>query len=171
MESQILNYKDLAALPRVKAIYERQPDLIASAQQPHHRYMSEDDRLDTYSYGEVLLPTHPTAPRRWAADSCCCCCCCCYRCWLEVVGVAFRGGKTTRNPLTHLCVWLSCCVTFWCVLGVMLFVNLSLCFLQCHILVKVKPTNLILTFCICVMFIKKTKLLSYLQIPPGCGVV
>ena len=73
MESQILNYKDLAALPRVKAIYEMQPDLIASAQQPYHRYMSEDDRLDTYSYGEVLLPTHtPLPPSRWTADSCCC---------------------------------------------------------------------------------------------------
>uniref|UniRef100_A0A8C5B8J2 Actin binding LIM protein family, member 3 n=1 Tax=Gadus morhua TaxID=8049 RepID=A0A8C5B8J2_GADMO len=59
LESQILNYKDLAALPRVKAIYERQPDLIASAQQPHHRYMSEDDRLDTYSYGESLGTLSP----------------------------------------------------------------------------------------------------------------
>ncbi|CAL8271119.1 unnamed protein product [Boreogadus saida] len=59
LESQILNYKDLAALPRVKAIYEMQPDLIASAQQPCHRYMSEDDRLDTYSYGESLGTLSP----------------------------------------------------------------------------------------------------------------
>lgn len=55
VENEILNYKDLAALPKVKAIYEvQQPDLISSSYQPYHRYTS-DDRLDTYSYGEVLL--------------------------------------------------------------------------------------------------------------------
>ncbi|KAA8578893.1 hypothetical protein FQN60_009818, partial [Etheostoma spectabile] len=53
--NQILDYKDLAALPKVKAIYEvQQPDLISSSYQPYHRYNS-DDRLDTYGYGEVLL--------------------------------------------------------------------------------------------------------------------
>uniref|UniRef100_A0AAQ6AFB1 Actin binding LIM protein family, member 3 n=1 Tax=Amphiprion ocellaris TaxID=80972 RepID=A0AAQ6AFB1_AMPOC len=59
VESEILDYKDLAALPKVKAIYEvQQPDLISSSYQPYHRYIS-DDRLDTYSYGEVLLPHTP----------------------------------------------------------------------------------------------------------------
>lgn len=57
--NEILDYKDLAALPKVKAIYEvQQPDLISSSYQPYHRYTS-DDRLDTYSYGEVL-PLHTT---------------------------------------------------------------------------------------------------------------
>ncbi|KAM7418000.1 hypothetical protein PAMA_017574 [Pampus argenteus] len=52
VENEILNYKDLAALPKVKAIYEvQQPDLISSSYQPFHRY-TFDDRLDTYSYGE-----------------------------------------------------------------------------------------------------------------------
>uniref|UniRef100_A0A669EXW9 Actin binding LIM protein family, member 3 n=1 Tax=Oreochromis niloticus TaxID=8128 RepID=A0A669EXW9_ORENI len=52
VENEILDYKDLAALPKVKAIYEvQQPDLISSSYQPYHRYIS-DDRLDTYSYGE-----------------------------------------------------------------------------------------------------------------------
>ncbi|KAF3693689.1 Actin-binding LIM protein 3 [Channa argus] len=52
VENEILDYKDLAALPKVKAIYEvQQPDLISSSFQPYHRYTS-DDRLDTYSYGE-----------------------------------------------------------------------------------------------------------------------
>lgn len=56
VKNEILDYKDLAALPKVKAIYEvQQPDLISSSYQPYHRYTS-DDRLDTYSYGEVLLP-------------------------------------------------------------------------------------------------------------------
>ena len=55
VENQILDYKDLAALPKVKAIYEvQQPDLICSSYQPYHRYTS-DDRLETYSYGEVQL--------------------------------------------------------------------------------------------------------------------
>eukprot|EP00064_Thunnus_orientalis_P007313 superscaffoldBa00000803_g7333 len=52
VENEILDYKDLAALPKVKAIYEvQQPDLISSSYQPFHRY-NFDDRLDTYSYGE-----------------------------------------------------------------------------------------------------------------------
>lgn len=55
MKNEILDYKDLAALPKVKAIYEvQQPDLISSSYHPYRRYTS-DDRLDTYSYGEVLL--------------------------------------------------------------------------------------------------------------------
>uniref|UniRef100_A0A672FWF7 Actin binding LIM protein family, member 3 n=1 Tax=Salarias fasciatus TaxID=181472 RepID=A0A672FWF7_SALFA len=59
VENEILDYKDLAALPKVKAIYEvQQPDLICSSYQPYLRYTS-DDRLDTYSYGEVLLPHTP----------------------------------------------------------------------------------------------------------------
>lgn len=58
MESEILDYKDLAALPKVKAIYEvQQPNLMSSSYQPYHRYTS-DDRLDTYSYEEVLTATH-----------------------------------------------------------------------------------------------------------------
>ncbi|XP_039978853.1 actin-binding LIM protein 3-like [Xiphias gladius] len=52
VENEILDYKDLAALPKVKAKYEvQQPDLSSSSYQPYHRYTS-DDRLDTYSYGE-----------------------------------------------------------------------------------------------------------------------
>nr|XP_043896122.1 actin-binding LIM protein 3 isoform X13 [Solea senegalensis] len=56
VENEILDYKDLAALPKIKAIYEvQQPDLIY---QPYHRYTS-DDRLDTYSYGESLGTLSP----------------------------------------------------------------------------------------------------------------
>lgn len=56
VENEIFDYKDLAALPKVKAIYEvQQPDLISSSYQPYHRYTS-DERLDTFTYGEVLLP-------------------------------------------------------------------------------------------------------------------
>ncbi|KAJ0002379.1 hypothetical protein NQD34_007528 [Periophthalmus magnuspinnatus] len=56
VENDFLAYKDLAALPRVKAIYEVQaPDLIY---QPYHRYAS-DERLDTYSYGESLGTLSP----------------------------------------------------------------------------------------------------------------
>lgn len=52
MDNEILNYKDLAALPKIKAIYEVQrPDLISY--EPYHRYMS-DETLERYSYGEVL---------------------------------------------------------------------------------------------------------------------
>uniref|UniRef100_A0A4W6CKP1 Actin binding LIM protein family, member 3 n=1 Tax=Lates calcarifer TaxID=8187 RepID=A0A4W6CKP1_LATCA len=56
VENEILDYKDLAALPKVKAIYEvQQPDLISSSYQPYHRYTS-DDRLDTYT---ICLPVAP----------------------------------------------------------------------------------------------------------------
>ncbi|XP_029960412.1 actin-binding LIM protein 3 isoform X3 [Salarias fasciatus] len=59
VENEILDYKDLAALPKVKAIYEvQQPDLICSSYQPYLRYTS-DDRLDTYSYGESLGTLSP----------------------------------------------------------------------------------------------------------------
>uniref|UniRef100_A0AAQ4RUJ0 Actin binding LIM protein family, member 3 n=1 Tax=Gasterosteus aculeatus aculeatus TaxID=481459 RepID=A0AAQ4RUJ0_GASAC len=52
VENQFLDYKDLAALPKVKAIYEvQQPDLISSSYQPYQRYTS-DDRLESYTYGE-----------------------------------------------------------------------------------------------------------------------
>ncbi|XP_064811843.1 actin-binding LIM protein 3-like [Oncorhynchus masou masou] len=61
VENEILDYKDLAALPKVKAIYEVQPpDLISSYQSQHHptissnqpypRYSSDD--IQTFSYGE-----------------------------------------------------------------------------------------------------------------------
>lgn len=51
MEDEVLDYKDLAALPKVKAIYEVQrPDLWSY--EPSHRYCS-DDRLERLSYGEV----------------------------------------------------------------------------------------------------------------------
>nr|XP_057919604.1 actin-binding LIM protein 3 isoform X5 [Doryrhamphus excisus] len=54
LEHEFLDYKDLAALPKIKAIYAvQQPDLISSSYQPYHRYTS-DDRLDTYIYGESL---------------------------------------------------------------------------------------------------------------------
>uniref|UniRef100_A0A3Q0SIT1 Actin binding LIM protein family, member 3 n=1 Tax=Amphilophus citrinellus TaxID=61819 RepID=A0A3Q0SIT1_AMPCI len=56
VENEILDYKDLAALPKVKAIYEvQQPDLlISSSYQPYHRYIS-DDRLDTYTVCGLLF--------------------------------------------------------------------------------------------------------------------
>ncbi|XP_031427536.1 actin-binding LIM protein 3 isoform X8 [Clupea harengus] len=57
VESEILNYKDLAALPKIKAIYEvQQPDLIPY--ESYHRYCS-DDRLERYSYGESLGTLSP----------------------------------------------------------------------------------------------------------------
>ncbi|CAG10127.1 unnamed protein product, partial [Tetraodon nigroviridis] len=59
VKNEILDYKDLAALPKVKAIYEvQQPDLISSSCQPYNRYTS-DDRLDTYIYGESLGTLSP----------------------------------------------------------------------------------------------------------------
>uniref|UniRef100_A0A8D3DRI7 Actin binding LIM protein family, member 3 n=1 Tax=Scophthalmus maximus TaxID=52904 RepID=A0A8D3DRI7_SCOMX len=59
VQNDILDYKDLAALPKIKAIYEvQQPDLISSSYQPYHRYTS-DERLDTYSYGESLGTLSP----------------------------------------------------------------------------------------------------------------
>lgn len=57
MDNEILNYKDLAALPKVKSIYEVQrPDLISY--EPHSRYTS-DEMLERCGYGEVprLTPT------------------------------------------------------------------------------------------------------------------
>ncbi|KAA0709442.1 Actin-binding LIM protein 3 [Triplophysa tibetana] len=57
MEDEILDYKDLAALPKVKAIYEMQrPDLWSY--EPSHRYCS-DDRLERLSYGESLGTLSP----------------------------------------------------------------------------------------------------------------
>lgn len=59
MDNEILNYKDLAALPKIKAIYEVQrPDLISY--EPYHRYTS-DETLERYSYGEVLSLDTPSA--------------------------------------------------------------------------------------------------------------
>ncbi|XP_024139567.1 actin-binding LIM protein 3 isoform X3 [Oryzias melastigma] len=59
VENEILDYKDLAALPKVKAIYEvQQPDLIPSSNQQYPSYFT-DDRLDTYSYGESLGTLSP----------------------------------------------------------------------------------------------------------------
>uniref|UniRef100_A0A3Q2PBX1 Actin binding LIM protein family, member 3 n=1 Tax=Fundulus heteroclitus TaxID=8078 RepID=A0A3Q2PBX1_FUNHE len=59
VENEIFDYKDLAALPKVKAIYEvQQPDLISSSYQPFPRY-SSDERLDTFSYGESLGTLSP----------------------------------------------------------------------------------------------------------------
>ncbi|XP_011478679.1 actin-binding LIM protein 3 isoform X6 [Oryzias latipes] len=59
VENEILDYKDLAALPKVKAIYEvQQPDLIPSSNQQYPSYFT-DDRLDTYIYGESLGTLSP----------------------------------------------------------------------------------------------------------------
>lgn len=69
MDNEILNYKDLAALPKIKAIYEVQrPDLISY--EPYHRYTS-DETLERYSYGEVLSLGMPTAGlHRCSGKSC-----------------------------------------------------------------------------------------------------
>nr|XP_023677069.1 actin-binding LIM protein 3-like isoform X2 [Paramormyrops kingsleyae] len=57
VENEILNYKDLAALPKVKAIYDvQQPDLVSY--EPCHRF-SSNDRLEHYSYGESLGTLSP----------------------------------------------------------------------------------------------------------------
>ncbi|XP_030638916.1 actin-binding LIM protein 3-like [Chanos chanos] len=57
VESEILNYKDLAALPKNKTIYDVQrPDLIPY--EPYHKFCS-DDRLDRYGYGESLETLSP----------------------------------------------------------------------------------------------------------------
>ncbi|XP_018611799.1 actin-binding LIM protein 3 isoform X4 [Scleropages formosus] len=57
VENEILNYKDLAALPKIKAIYDMQrPDLISY--ESYQRYTS-DDRLERYSYGESLGTLSP----------------------------------------------------------------------------------------------------------------
>ncbi|XP_053735260.1 actin-binding LIM protein 3 isoform X1 [Synchiropus splendidus] len=59
VENEFLDYKDLAALPKIKAIYEvQQPDLITSSYLPYYRY-TPDDNLDSYSYGESLGTLSP----------------------------------------------------------------------------------------------------------------
>lgn len=65
MDNEILNYKDLAALPKIKAIYEVQrPDLISY--EPYHRYTS-DETLERYSYGEVpSVQKHRAGMQEWA---------------------------------------------------------------------------------------------------------
>ncbi|KFM11923.1 Actin-binding LIM protein 3, partial [Aptenodytes forsteri] len=66
VDNEILNYKDLAALPKIKAIYEVQrPDLISY--EPYHRYTS-DETLERYSYGEVLSLDMPSARLRREPD-------------------------------------------------------------------------------------------------------
>ncbi|XP_064835458.1 actin-binding LIM protein 3-like [Oncorhynchus masou masou] len=55
VENEVLSYKDLAALPKINTICDVQrPDLIPC--ESYHRY-SSDDRLERYSYGEVLIRT------------------------------------------------------------------------------------------------------------------
>uniref|UniRef100_A0A803T8Q4 Actin binding LIM protein family member 3 n=1 Tax=Anolis carolinensis TaxID=28377 RepID=A0A803T8Q4_ANOCA len=62
VDNQILNYKDLAALPKIKAIYEVQrPDLISY--EPYHRYTS-DETLERYSYGEDIYESMDLRQRR-----------------------------------------------------------------------------------------------------------
>ncbi|XP_070270739.1 actin-binding LIM protein 3 isoform X1 [Myotis yumanensis] len=57
VDNEILNYKDLAALPKVKSIYEVQrPDLISY--EPHSRYTS-DEMLERCGYGESLGTLSP----------------------------------------------------------------------------------------------------------------
>ncbi|XP_010869491.1 actin-binding LIM protein 3 isoform X4 [Esox lucius] len=57
VENQVLNYKDLAALPKIKAIYAmQQPDLIPC--ESYHRH-SSDDCLELYSLGESLGTLSP----------------------------------------------------------------------------------------------------------------
>ncbi|XP_041444647.1 actin-binding LIM protein 3 isoform X2 [Xenopus laevis] len=52
VNNEILNYKDLAALPKIKPIYAVQrPDLISY--EPYSRYTS-DEMLERYSYGEDI---------------------------------------------------------------------------------------------------------------------
>uniref|UniRef100_A0A8C5DE69 Actin binding LIM protein family, member 3 n=1 Tax=Gouania willdenowi TaxID=441366 RepID=A0A8C5DE69_GOUWI len=69
VENEILDYKDLAALPKVKAIYGvKQPDLISSSYEPYLRYIS-DDRLNTYSYGESLGTLSPYSQDYDSLDS------------------------------------------------------------------------------------------------------
>ncbi|KAL7989234.1 hypothetical protein Chor_011900 [Crotalus horridus] len=62
VDNEILNYKDLAALPKIKAIYEVQrPDLISY--EPYHRYTS-DETLERYSYGEDIYDSMDIRQRR-----------------------------------------------------------------------------------------------------------
>ncbi|XP_056295942.1 actin-binding LIM protein 3 [Pseudoliparis swirei] len=56
VKTQFLDYEALAALPKVKSIYEvEQPDLMSSS---HHRH-TPDDRLDTYGCEESLGTLSP----------------------------------------------------------------------------------------------------------------
>uniref|UniRef100_A0A671Z2A0 Actin binding LIM protein family, member 3 n=1 Tax=Sparus aurata TaxID=8175 RepID=A0A671Z2A0_SPAAU len=65
VKNEFLDYKDLAALPKVKAIYEvQQPDLISSSYQPYHRYTSDDSFLSPCwppcsSFTSTLSPLSP----------------------------------------------------------------------------------------------------------------
>lgn len=52
MDNEILDYRDLAALPKVKTIYDVQrPDLVSYEQ---YQKSASEDRLERYSFGEVL---------------------------------------------------------------------------------------------------------------------
>ncbi|MEE6479647.1 hypothetical protein FKM82_012314 [Ascaphus truei] len=62
VNNEILNYKDLAALPKIKAIYAVQrPDLISY--EPYSRYTS-DEMLERYSYGEDIYEGMDLRQRR-----------------------------------------------------------------------------------------------------------
>uniref|UniRef100_A0A8D1YGU3 Actin binding LIM protein family member 3 n=1 Tax=Sus scrofa TaxID=9823 RepID=A0A8D1YGU3_PIG len=62
VDNEILNYKDLAALPKVKSIYEVQrPDLISY--EPHSRYTS-DEMLERCGYGEDIYENLDLRQRR-----------------------------------------------------------------------------------------------------------
>lgn len=93
MDNEILNYKDLAALPKIKAIYEVQrPDLISY--EPYHRYTS-DETLERYSYGEVPSVQKPRAGMRrngpqFGAELC--------GGLLIPVGIV-QGGRSGAGPL------------------------------------------------------------------------
>ncbi|XP_026991863.1 actin-binding LIM protein 3 isoform X1 [Tachysurus fulvidraco] len=57
VENEILEYKDLAALPKVKAIYDLQrPEFLSY--EPYYRFHS-DDRLERLSFGESLGTLSP----------------------------------------------------------------------------------------------------------------
>nr|XP_046185147.1 actin-binding LIM protein 3-like [Oncorhynchus gorbuscha] len=59
VENEVLSYKDLAALPKIKTICDvLRPDLIPC--ESNHRY-SSDDRLERYSYGESLGTLSPNS--------------------------------------------------------------------------------------------------------------
>ncbi len=55
-DGDVLDYKQFAALPRVKAIYER-PDIIPYQADHSHTRLS-DDTLERYSCGQVHTHTH-----------------------------------------------------------------------------------------------------------------
>lgn len=57
VDSNVLDYKQLAALPRVKAIYDIQrPDIIPYQADHAHTHLS-DDTLERYSCGQVRTHT------------------------------------------------------------------------------------------------------------------